>query len=152
MALCKVCNHQARAEIEAALLGGESFRPLASRYDVSIAALSRHQANHMAGAIAKAKDTRDAAHGETMMAQIEELMSDAAGIKNQALEAQDLRIALSAIDKMDDLIRTKGMMLLKAEELRRQQAASEPLRVEIQIVDPGPDARTATEATKGVRQ
>lgn len=67
---CSVCSHAKRAEIEAALLAGESFRHIAAQYAVSTSALQRHKASHLPAHLARAQDAADVAQADDVMAQL----------------------------------------------------------------------------------
>ena len=43
---CSICAHDARAEIDRALVAGEPFRHIAARFHTSTGALQRHKADH----------------------------------------------------------------------------------------------------------
>ncbi len=67
---CSVCAHPERAAIDKALVAGESFRNIAERTGTSVAALSRHRADHLPEVLAKAKQARAAAHGADLGDQV----------------------------------------------------------------------------------
>lgn len=67
---CTLCRHSRRQEIDEALVTGESYRHIASRFDTSTAALQRHR-EHLGKAIAKAEARRE----ETLIDQIERYRS-----------------------------------------------------------------------------
>ena len=47
---CTVCSHRKLSEIDAALLGNESFRNIAKQFRVSPSAAYRHQQQHLLAA------------------------------------------------------------------------------------------------------
>ena len=50
---CTICQHDQRAEIEAALLNGRVFRKISETFSLSITALHRHKNEHMITAVAR---------------------------------------------------------------------------------------------------
>lgn len=55
---CTICDSEQREEIEKAIVRSDSFRTIASRFDVSRAALQRHAQSHLPTAIVKAEEVR----------------------------------------------------------------------------------------------
>lgn len=55
---CTVCDHPKRAAIDRALIGGESNRAIAGRFDLARASLQRHAANHLEREVAAAQARR----------------------------------------------------------------------------------------------
>lgn len=51
MGKCSLCSHAESAKITADLFGGITYREIARRYNVTIAAISLHLKNHVAGPI-----------------------------------------------------------------------------------------------------
>lgn len=94
---CTVCTHPDRAVIEDALLAGVPYRNIAERFGVSIAALSRHQADHVPAHLVKAQEAAEVAQADTLLAQVRDLQARALSILDKAEAAGDLRTALSAI-------------------------------------------------------
>jgi hypothetical protein len=60
---CVICNHDQRAAIEADLIGGAPIRIVSDRYGISLGAINRHKAGHMASAL-EAVATRMAAEAD----------------------------------------------------------------------------------------
>ncbi len=94
---CSICAHPERGAIDAALLGGDTFRALARRFACSEDALRRHKLEHIPAALAQAQDAQDAAHADTLLAQVRALQRRALDILDKADGAGDLRAATSAI-------------------------------------------------------
>ena len=44
---CAICTHPDRSTIEAAMATGDSYREIASRFELSKSAVARHAANHL---------------------------------------------------------------------------------------------------------
>ena len=94
---CTVCTHGARAEIERALVAGETFRNIAERFGTSVAALHRHKADHLPVKLAKAQEAQEVAQADDLLSQVRDLQIRALAILDKAEEAGELRTALSAI-------------------------------------------------------
>jgi hypothetical protein len=94
---CTVCTHEARAEIDRALVAGETFRHIAARFDTSTGALQRHKADHLPVKLAKAQEAEEVAQADDLLGQVRDLQGRALAILGKAEEAGELRTALSAI-------------------------------------------------------
>ena len=94
---CTVCTHEARAEIERALVAGEAFRHIAARFDTSTGALQRHKADHLPVKLVKAQEAEEVAHADDLLKQVRDLQGRALAILDKADEAGELRTALAAI-------------------------------------------------------
>ena len=70
---CTICNHPQRIEIDKALIGGVSYRAIASQYGVSREAVGRHKRNgHIAEQIAKVARKKEIRQAEQIAAAVEE--------------------------------------------------------------------------------
>jgi len=95
---CTVCAHADRAAIDAALVqGGDSFRTIAHRFNVSPDALKRHKTAHLSRALVKAQEAQEVARGDALLAQVRELQARATSILDAAERSGDLKTALAAI-------------------------------------------------------
>jgi hypothetical protein len=94
---CTVCTHPDKAEIDAALLTGNSFRKISQRFGTSSTALFRHRNNHIPIALEKAREAEEVAYGEDLLCQMKELNTRTIRILDAAEAAGDPRIALAAI-------------------------------------------------------
>lgn len=103
---CTVCTHPKRKEIERALLAGEAFRHIASRFDTSTAALQRHKADHLPGHVARAKEAAQVADADDLLQQLKALRNKAIGILQKAEGAGDYRTALMGIREARGCIET----------------------------------------------
>ncbi len=70
---CTVCHHDDREPLDAELVMGIPYRDLASRYGVSISALSRHRRDHVSPALAKVIAERETAGAESALDRLEAL-------------------------------------------------------------------------------
>ena len=94
---CTVCAHQERAAIDQALVNGDSLRYVSKQYDVTDAALFRHNTNHLPAALTKAHEAKEMVRADDLLSQVKELQARAMSILDQAEDSGDLRTALSAI-------------------------------------------------------
>ncbi len=69
---CTVCSHPEREAIDRAVVAGESsFRNIAERFSVSVAALHRHKDSHISEALAKEQAVREQAIALDVMGELE---------------------------------------------------------------------------------
>lgn len=94
---CTVCAHPERQAIDQALVAGGAMRPLAALYRVSPDAMERHAAAHLPQALAKAQDAKEVAQGDDLLKQVRDLQRITMGLLAKAVQANDLRTAVSAV-------------------------------------------------------
>src|SRR5215218_1884533 len=95
---CTVCAHPDRADIDSALVRGESIRNIASRYvSLSRPAIQRHSENHLPATLLKASEAEEVARADALLSEVRDLQDRALGILDRAENAGDLRTALGAI-------------------------------------------------------
>jgi hypothetical protein len=113
---CTCCTHENRADLDAAIVAGESVRSIGRRFDVSPWAVSRHHTNHMSAALVAV--SADA--GATLVDRIEVLIGNAetmfadaakAGQGAQALAVlKELRSQLELLGKADGTLDTRPVV------------------------------------------
>jgi hypothetical protein len=96
---CSICIHNRRREIEQAMLSGVSYRVVAQRCAVSRDAVVRHR-RHLPAALERAQELKEVVHGDSLLAQLRELTSEAQRLKAIAEEAGDYRAALAAVREL----------------------------------------------------
>src|SRR5258706_15656670 len=64
--VCKICRHRRRTEIDEALLSGESFRSIATRFVASPSAIFRHGKEHVSQSLVKAKEAVEEVQAGTL--------------------------------------------------------------------------------------
>jgi hypothetical protein len=94
---CTICTHPEKDAIDEALVGGASNRSIASLYDVSEAAVRRHEANHLPAKLVMAEKAAEVAEAGSLLDQVRNLQARAYGILDKAEGTGDLRTALGAI-------------------------------------------------------
>jgi hypothetical protein len=91
--VCTVCAHPERAEIDTALIGGDSNSGIARKYGLSEDAIRRHLAAHLAPATADAKRARE----RDLFAEVEGLMRRIDGALDRSEKVGDDRVLLLAV-------------------------------------------------------
>lgn len=126
---CTVCTHEKRAEIDAALVAGESFRPLATRFAIGECAVKRHAKNHLVEPVAAAVEARRVEvveQGENLVEALRDLRKQAAELCEAARNDADIRAALLAIARQEKLIELQARMLGEIEERVRVDIRMHP--------------------------
>jgi hypothetical protein len=96
---CSLCIHDKREQIEQALLCGDSYRVVAQRFAISRDAVARHR-HHLPTALARASELKEISHGDSLLAQLRELTSEAQRLKATAEKEGDIRAALAAVREL----------------------------------------------------
>ncbi len=104
--VCTICTHPKRVAIDRALLAGEAYRSIASRFDTSTAALQRHKKDHVPAHVAKAKEAEQVADADNLLQQIKALRNRAISILQKAEHAGDYRTALMGIREARGCVET----------------------------------------------
>ncbi len=69
---CSVCRHPERAAIDAALVAGEPYRRVASRFETSEASIRRHK-GHLSQHLARAHEAKEVAQADSLLDQLKAL-------------------------------------------------------------------------------
>ncbi len=107
---CTICTHQERSDIDRALVVGEKYRNIAEQFHVSLAPLVRHRDDHIPAALVKAKNAADAAHADSLLAQVVDLRDKALGVLTKAESSDDLRAAIAAIREARGCVELLGKL------------------------------------------
>ncbi len=94
---CSICVHPERLAIDQALVAGGAMRPLAALYRVSPDAIERHAASHLPQALSKAQEAKEVAQGDDLLKQVRDLQRITMALLAKAVQANDLRTALTAV-------------------------------------------------------
>ena len=125
---CTVCDHRQREEIDRQLVCGESYRDIARQFGLSKDAVSRHKESHIPDALVEAQDAGEVAQGDTLLAQVKALQSEAQDILGEARAAGDLKTALIGIGKAKECLE----LLFKVEgRLQDQQSVTVSVNMDI---------------------
>ncbi len=149
--VCTICTHPEREAIDTALVDGPAFPALAALYRVSEDSLGRHKAAHLPGTLAKAHEAQEAAHADSLLAQMEKLTSDARRIGEKAEKMGDLRTALAGVRELVRIVELTAKLRgeLAQEGTVNVLVAPEWLQVRavlLQTLAPYPEARAAVAA------
>src|SRR5260370_25451064 len=93
---CSICVHEKRMGIEQSLVSGDSYRAVAQRFRVSRDAVARHR-RHLALTVANPLCSEQINQSESLLAQLEELKTEAQRLKQKTERAGDYRAALAAV-------------------------------------------------------
>ena len=105
---CTVCKHRKSSQIDAALVGNESFRNIAKRFGVSPSAVYRHQQQHLLEAPCETSEVALAPKPDTLMGKIIQLGDEARRLGKKAEDAGDLRGALAAVRELVRIVELLG--------------------------------------------
>jgi hypothetical protein len=95
--VCTICTHPEKEAINQALVNGEPFRHIATRYGTSTGALQRHKADDLPSVMVKSEQAKEVAHADTLLDQVKDLRSTAISILGKAEKAGDLKTALMGV-------------------------------------------------------
>lgn len=147
--VCTVCTHTEREAIDAALVGSDaSNRRIATQNGLSEAAIRRHKADHLPAALVKASDAAEVMHADNLLAQLNQLTTDARRIGERAEKTGDLRTALAGIRELVRIVELTAKLRgeLAQEGTINVLLAPEWLQVRTVLLEalaPYPDARQA---------
>jgi hypothetical protein len=94
---CTICSHADREAIDEAIVGSESNRSIAARFDVSTGAVQRHKDAHVSAALHAVVVERGEEHARSLMERVEALLSDAEGFLATAKASNNVTQGLAAI-------------------------------------------------------
>ena len=151
---CTICGHKSRAKIDQALVERQAFRNIAAQFRVSTSALVRHSDDHLPSALVKAREAKEAADADALLAQIVGLRDEGLGVLEKAKDAEDLHTVLNAIKVTQGTIELLAKL---AGQLRDAPTINLVLSPEWQAVqanilaalDPYPEARFAVSHALG---
>lgn len=96
---CSVCIHPDRQQIDQAIVSGNSYRTVAQQFAISRDAVVRHR-RHLSVAVINPLSSGQISPPETLLAQLEELRSEAQRLKQKAEREGDYRAALAAVREL----------------------------------------------------
>jgi hypothetical protein len=149
-----------RDEIDKALVESQPYRSVARQYRVSDDAVLRHKRSHLPATLAAAREAKDLAHSDDLLAQMRDLNERTLKILARAEEAGDLKISLAAIREVrgnQDMI---GRMLGELESRQPSHTTNiqfnletEPIQIKRWICLTGrhPTAQERREILDGVK-
>jgi len=108
---CTVCYHEKRAEIEEAILKGDTLRAIATNFNVSTEAVRRHKNNgHMGKIVLGASEVQVIERSNDLFSQIEYWSNEIQEIYRSAKDENEKTVALNAIDKAMKIVALTGQM------------------------------------------
>jgi transposase len=109
---CSICNHNRRADIEAAILAGDSYRSIAKRFGAGDSAILRHKNDgHVAQKLFQAREASAQAESDGLFERLRELNRETAATLRAAKEAKNLHLVLMAIARAEKQIELEGKLL-----------------------------------------
>lgn len=94
---CTICSKPQRPAIDKAIVAGTPLATIATEYHVIDESLRRHRDAHLPARLVKAAEAEEVAQADDLLAQVRSLQTRALSILDQAEQAGDLKVALSAI-------------------------------------------------------
>lgn len=126
---CTICAHPQRAEIDAKLLSGTSYRNIVELFSkvehkISLGALSRHVENgHIEKKLVKSQEAKDIAQADDLVREIKDLKAETKDLRAEAKAGGSISTALVAIDKQAKLIELQAKMeglLRESQQIEKQ--------------------------------
>jgi len=107
---CTICEHEARHEIDTALVSGTvSLRDIEGQYRVGRSALSRHvKGGHIAAKIQKAKHAHEAVAGENLLKRIERKYARFEAMAKDAQKWGELELELKVYRELKGFMELEG--------------------------------------------
>jgi hypothetical protein len=112
---CSICRHPRKGDINQALVDGGTYRSISKEFDVSPPALLRHKKDHLPASLVRAREAREAASADALLADVCKLKRQAGRILRQSQRDGDRRTSLAAIRELRGVIELLGKL---AGELR----------------------------------
>ncbi len=126
---CTVCRHPRLAEIDAALVEGESPYDVVAHFgSLSRPAVQRHKERHLPAKLVRAKQVRDRTEADALMARVLIYEQQARDVYEAARDISDLNAALRAITTARNTTALLVNMREKYETERRLEALEERIR------------------------
>ncbi len=149
---CTICRHDARADIDKALVVRTPFRDIARQHGVSKDALLRHHDDHLPASLVRAQRAREAAQADELLAQVCDLRDRAERILDATEADENWPAATGAIREMRACLELLGKLAGQLQDAPTVNIimSAEWLAVQTGILaalKPYPDARLAVAAS-----
>jgi len=108
--VCTICRHSERQAIDAALVLGSSYRNIAQRFAVSVAALHRHK-KHLSEHLLAAREAEEVLSASKLLADLRALQARALTLLDKAEGVYDIRAALGAIREARQCVESCASLL-----------------------------------------
>jgi hypothetical protein len=146
---CSICTHPQRAEIEKALVSGESLRDIAGRCPVSRSALHRHKQEHLPGHLIKAAEHEDLGQAIDVVRQLKAINAACLEILQSSRADKTHSVSLKAVDRIHRQIELQARLIGELQDAGPQVnvlVAPEWQEVRVNVLaalSPYPEARSA---------
>lgn len=144
--LCTICFHPERAAIESAIVTGESYRHIASQYNVGYKSVERHIAEHIRNSVEQSQVAVEEARGLDVVKQLKDINEISRAILKEARDDKDNDTALKAIDRISKQLELQAKLLGDIDRPVAVYLSSEWLDIRkalVRALSPFPDARIA---------
>ena len=108
---CTICNHPEVAAINQALVDNNPFRYVSKQFNVSVASLHRHKAEHIPATLAKAKNISGSFQADSLLNQLLNLNKTTLEILDEARSEKDSELALKAIARAEKQLELQARLL-----------------------------------------
>ena len=108
---CSICIHPQRAEIEKALVAGETLRDIAGRCPVSRSALHRHKQEHLPGHLVKAHEEESIGQAIDVVRQLKAINAACLEILQSSRADKTHAISLKAVDRIQKQIELQARLI-----------------------------------------
>lgn len=126
---CTICGHKKLTEINAALIGLDPLRNIATRFSTTTGSLLRHRKAHLPVSIEKAREARGLEVGEDLISRANAMLGEALEILATAKGAGQLETALKAIHQVRGMLELLGKL---SGEIEKEKA---PRMIEVHYID-----------------
>lgn len=113
---CTICSHSERDDIDLAIVSGQSQRAVAAAFRVSHDAIRRHAANHVSSDLHVAAKRHDDLRADNLIGAMVTVAQEAQDALTRAKEAQNDRLALSAIREVRESVKAVAALVPAPED------------------------------------
>ena len=106
-----VASHPQIDEINALLVAGAPHRDVAGRFGLSKSAVTRHARNGLPKSMVRAREAKEVASADALVAELKELKDSAVAVLDKAREAGDGREMLAAIKTARSVVETVAKLI-----------------------------------------
>jgi hypothetical protein len=96
-AICRVCSHPDRNQIDHAIVAGQSQRRIADQFGISASSVGRHRRQHIPATLARAQSLQEDERARGLVEQLLGIHDRTMAILERAEESGSLTTALTAI-------------------------------------------------------
>jgi hypothetical protein len=105
---CSACESDHLKEIDSLLINNESNRFIATRFNLTPAAVQRHKANHLPKLLVKAKDAEVVASADKLIDRVQSLLERATRLADAAEKSKNLTAALMGVREIRGVLELIG--------------------------------------------